>query len=259
MQDATDVWTAIHTFPAADGSRTLRVRVLPEVIDGLFELSVIGFRHTCSRSRDKRIMSKSEVCEFQDKWVNTKDWEKLQQRRLELKTKAAPKPLPTCVYQELQRGNIVSIHQTTTIDSKIPSMSPNSPGHLKHFVEIETADGETLRLDEWLRREACQVEMCFPLSKVEAEAFLDHTQIQGVRHSFVSDPYTGECKHTLEVNANGEQWEMLPPWAAGTGESIGEPHFRITYQNKLNFNRSRLVVHSKTPWVTAKATNSRSL
>lgn len=244
--DATNVWTAIHTFPAADGSRTLRVTVAPEIIDALYTTEAVGFRHTCFRSQDRRIMSKSEVRDYGAKhtaWVNSKEWLETWQKRQGLRRHRIPKALPATLCHDLHRGVVRSVHQIAYKDAK-------SVEGIKSVVEVETEDGQQISLEEWLRREAVHVEMCLPLSKDEAHAFLDQAVIMGVRHSFILDPLTGENKHTVEVSPTGETWDLLPPWTAVTSDAIAEPHFRLTYQNKLNYNRSRMVSHSETPWIS---------
>eukprot|EP01055_Gregarina_sp_Pseudo9_P000343 Gregarina_sp_Pseudo_9__342@NODE_121_length_4132_cov_33_412900_g113_i0_p3_GENE_NODE_121_length_4132_cov_33_412900_g113_i0NODE_121_length_4132_cov_33_412900_g113_i0_p3_ORF_typecomplete_len248_score24_58_NODE_121_length_4132_cov_33_412900_g113_i023223065 len=245
MPDVTNVWTAIHTFPAADGSRTLRVTVAPEIIDSLYSTEAVGFRHTCFRSQDRRIMSKSEVRDYgSNVWLNSKEWLEVWQKRFNLRRQRMPKLLPAVVCHELQKGSVRSVQQVHFKEAK-------SVEGLKSTVELETSEGQ-VTLEEWLRREAAHVEMCLPLSKDEAHAFLDQAVIMGVRHSFVVDPLTGESKHTVEVSPTGENWDMLPPWTAVPQDSIVEPHFRITYQNKLNYNRSRIVSHSQTPWLSSE-------
>eukprot|EP01054_Gregarina_sp_Poly1_P004028 Gregarina_sp_Poly_1__4027@NODE_2219_length_2472_cov_268_755094_g1430_i0_p2_GENE_NODE_2219_length_2472_cov_268_755094_g1430_i0NODE_2219_length_2472_cov_268_755094_g1430_i0_p2_ORF_typecomplete_len251_score36_72_NODE_2219_length_2472_cov_268_755094_g1430_i06131365 len=250
MQNVTNVWTSIHTFPATDGSRTLRVSVAQEIIDGLHSADIVGFRHTCFRSPDKRIMSKSEVQDYgSTNWVNAKLWLETFRKRADFQRYRTPKNLPTVVFEELKRGNVKAVNQTIYVD-------PKSVEGIKTMTKIETSEGEHVALDDWLKREACQVEMCFPLSKDEAQAFLDQAVIMGVRHSFIVDPLTGKYKHSVEVSHTGENWDLLPPWTTASSESIAEPHFRITFQNKLNFNRSRIVLYSQTPWQSEKDVSS---
>eukprot|EP01057_Protomagalhaensia_wolfi_P000533 Protomagalhaensia_wolfi_Nauph_80__532@NODE_12_length_5322_cov_729_645845_g9_i0_p3_GENE_NODE_12_length_5322_cov_729_645845_g9_i0NODE_12_length_5322_cov_729_645845_g9_i0_p3_ORF_typecomplete_len237_score39_88_NODE_12_length_5322_cov_729_645845_g9_i021662876 len=232
--ETREVWTAIHTFPAADGSRTLRVSVPMDVVEALYCGSgAIGFRQTCLRgdlSGRPRLISKTEVLSYSG-WTC----------HMPVVPTKRESQLPAVVWQELKRGRL------RWVNSRVEGMRLNT------VAEVETIEGDRLSLNEWLRRESCQVEMCLPLSKEEAEAFLDQGVIKGLRHSFVFDPETGNGIHSVEASPTGQRWDLL------TGDAIAKPHFRITFHNKLTHNRTRLVHISNTPWLQEEQSEENTL
>lgn len=249
-------WVAITSFPAGDGSRTLRKELTREMVEALHNCELRAIRHTYLRSTPSdRVLCKVEVLlgleEDRNKWMPVSEW----------KPRAADAlRIPVCALSDLKCGKLRSIRQKV-----VPTDSRFDDGDkgIRSIIEVELATGEKKSIEEYLKKDTPVTEMCVPLSKEEAAALFERRQLIGVRHSFFIGQTPKEGQHVVEV---GQQqgptiitWETLASTHTPVWDKMIEPHFRLIHpaspssissSNSLN----KRIDYSPVPWLTFSST-----
>ncbi|EZG47488.1 hypothetical protein GNI_131160 [Gregarina niphandrodes] len=231
-----NTWSAVQSFPAPDGSRTLRVAVDSSVMDALQSRELSGIRQSyvwtslVGDSR-RRLTTETEV-QTGGLWVSLDQWFG---RSPGLGcVEGESYRLPRMLIDHLRCGRVVSVQQTLTLDSQLAS-------GVRNDVIVVMANGEKENLRQYLKRERASVEMCAPLSAEEANAFFSNQHLIGVRHS-----WSAAEQHTIEILHQGSQhWTRLDSVEVSVWNKIVKPHFRFTYSTQGKKDS----VNSQSPWV----------